>query len=110
MPTGAQHQVVYRPFWEALPDDLKDIVKYAMQATEELFLFQGMMLDWEGLKNFMDYGVEVLPLPQSIADAFSAEAKLFYAERALEDPTGVFTELMDAQLEFMEICKWQGVS
>ena len=52
MPTGAQHQVVYRPSWEALPDDLKDIVMYAMQANEEKFLYQGMLLDWEGLKNF----------------------------------------------------------
>jgi TRAP-type mannitol/chloroaromatic compound transport system substrate-binding protein len=109
-PTGSQHQWVNRDSWNELPEYLQDIVMYAMQSVEEIFVWRGMLLDYEGVKNFQDYGVEVLPLPKDIEDAFIAEALEFYDEKLAEDTTGWFKKIIDAQEEFREICFWQGVS
>ncbi len=86
-----RHPYEWNPFifnkkkWQELPDDLKNIVEAAWR--EEAFTYYAIAIrsDLEALENFKKAGIQVLPLPKEIEEAFLAEAAKFYDEKAKQD-------------------------
>ena len=59
------------------------------------------------LKKIEDYGVQVLPLPKAIEEAFLKEAKKFYDEKAEGNP--FYAKVLESQRAFKECCELAGV-
>ncbi len=106
-PTDSIHVWVNRDRWEELTPDLQAIVEAAVMRASVEFLALQTALDDEATVKFMEFGVEVLPLPQSIAEAFLREAKKFYAEKAALDP--LYADIVESMLTWKAIMVRQGV-
>jgi TRAP-type mannitol/chloroaromatic compound transport system substrate-binding protein len=106
-PTDSIHVWVNRDRWEELTPDLQAIVETAVRKVAVDFLAFQTARDDEAAVKFIDHGVEVLPLPQSIAEAFLTEAMKFYDERAAGDP--LFAEIVESMRAWKEIMIRQGI-
>lgn len=86
--------------WEALPDDLKQIIETA--CGEEMYRCYSEVVtnDVKALENFREAGLTILPLPKVIEEAFLKEAEAFYAEESKKDPfTAKVVESQDSFLK-----------
>ncbi len=87
-----RHPYEWNPFffnkkkWEELPDDLKNIIEAAWREEAFTYYAKAIQADLKALDNFRNVGVEILPLPKAIEDAFLKEADAFYAEESKKDP------------------------
>lgn len=98
-PSDPQVIFVNKDAFNALPDDLKVIVKAVVaQYTQD----QHQFLVYESIKavdQFRAAGNEVFKVPKDIEDALTAEADKFYAEKSKsEDP--IFAEIYNSMTEF----------
>jgi len=103
-PTRAPHDVralwVSKQAWDALSPDLKEIVTMAVNDEAKLWLAEQVVLDAEVVAKFEEYGTVIEPLPRDIVDAYVAEARDFYQERAAEDP--VAARILESQQQFQD--------
>ncbi len=87
-----RHPYEWNPFlfnkdkWNELPADLQNIIEAAWREEAFAYYARAIIADLDGLEKFRKAGMEVLPLPKSIEDAFMKEAEAFYAERSQKDP------------------------
>lgn len=87
-----RHPYEWNPFffnkkiWEGIPEDLKNIIEAAWKEEAHVYYAKAIMADLEALEKFRKAGVQVLPLPKEIEDAFVKEADKYYAEQAQKDP------------------------
>lgn len=87
-----RHPYEWNPFffnkkkWEELPKDLQNIIEAAWSEEAFAYYARAVKADLEALEKFRKAGVQVLPLPKEIEDAFIAEADKYYAEQAKKDP------------------------
>jgi len=100
-PSDPQCVFVNKDAWNELPDDLKQLVQDEVdkwtQAQHE-FLTYGSI---EAAEKFKEYGCEVYKLPQPVADALTAEAAAFYAEKSKkQDP--IFGKIYQSMKEYGE--------
>ena len=90
--SGARQPYEYNPFivngdkWEALPDDLKEIVTEVNQAETIRAYTELLATDIAALEKFRDAGVGVEELPAALEDEFAAAARDFYAKKAQDEP------------------------
>lgn len=85
--------------WEALPDDLKQIVIDAVEAKTQLHQEWLENDNLAAVGKFRDYGCELYHLPEDVERALLEEAKEFYDEKAAEQG-GLFAEILESQREF----------
>jgi TRAP-type mannitol/chloroaromatic compound transport system substrate-binding protein len=107
-PTDSLHVWVNRDRWEELTPDLQAIVETAVRKVAVDFLAMQTALDDEATVKFIDFGVEVLPLPQSIAEAYLTEAIEFFDERAVEVGP-LYAEIVASMRAWREIMIRQGI-
>jgi len=86
---------VNKDSWEALPDDLKELVQNVIARwTQEQQNFESHN-DMDAIKSFRDAGCDVYNLPKEVADALSQEAEAFYTEKAAEE-SPIFGEILES--------------
>jgi len=106
-PTDSIHVWVNRDRWEELTPDLQAIVESAVRKVAVDFLAMQTALDDGATVKFKEFGVEVLPVPQIIEEAFLREAMKFYDERMAGDP--FYAEIVESMRAWKEIMVRQEV-
>ena len=103
-PSDPQVIFVNKDAFNALPDDLKAIVKAVVshytQAQHEYLVAEGI----KAVDKFKAAGNEVYKVPQDIEDALTAEANKFYAEKS-EKESPIFAEIYNSMKAFGEAYK-----
>jgi TRAP-type mannitol/chloroaromatic compound transport system substrate-binding protein len=72
--------------YEELPDDLKEVIEAT--ADQNTMWFYGWMMEQDlvAMQNFIDYGTNIAPAAPSIVEELARQAKIFYEDKAAEDP------------------------
>ena len=94
-PSDPQAFFINKKAWEALPDDLKQLVQDVIgnwtQAQHEFLTYESI----KAIDKFKEAGCEVYKLPKEVEAAISAEAEKFYQEKAAtEDP--IYAEILNS--------------
>ncbi|GAK60695.1 periplasmic TRAP-type dicarboxylate transporter protein [Candidatus Vecturithrix granuli] len=94
-PSDPQAFFINKKAWEALPDDLKQLVQYVIgnwtQAQHEFLTYESI----KAIDKFKEFGCEVYKLPKEVEAAIAAEAEKFYQEKAAtEDP--IYAEILNS--------------
>jgi len=84
--------------WEALPDDLKQVVDDAYLANSLEVYGELMQANIEAIEFLKDYGTNVGPIPKDIEDELIKQANIFYDAKAAEDP--FYAEILNSMREF----------
>ncbi len=100
-PSDPQVFFVNKDAWNALPEDLQEIVRTEIdkwtQAQHEYLVYQSV----NAINKFKEAGVEVYKVPADIEAAITAEAAAFYEEKsAKEDP--IFGEIYHSMKAYGE--------
>jgi TRAP-type mannitol/chloroaromatic compound transport system substrate-binding protein len=94
--------------FEALPDDLKAIVRYVSETVRGVYYESSIVKVAEAMEKIKDYGVQVQPLPKEIEDAFLETAEAYMDEKmAKESP--FFRKVVESQRAFKKLCEGQGI-
>jgi len=100
-PSDPQCFYVNKDAWNALPDDLKVLVRDEIdkwtQAQHEYLVYESV----KAVDKFKEAGCEVLKVPKEIEDALIAEAAAFYEEKVAEEPP-IFGEIYNSMKEYGE--------
>lgn len=103
-PSDPQVIFVNKDAFNALPDDLKAIVKAVVshytQAQHEFLVAEGI----KAVDKFKAAGNEVYKVPQDIENALTTEANKFYAEKSKKE-SPIFAEIYDSMKTFGEAYK-----
>lgn len=98
-PSDPQVFFVNKQAWEALPDDLKELVQGLIaRFTQD----QHEYLEVESIKavdEFRAAGNEVRHVPNDIVEALTAEADTFYAEKSAKE-SPIFKEIYDSMTTY----------
>ncbi len=86
--------------WQALPDDLKAIVKTAAQATTLNLLTRCINEDIKALSFFKDKGVQIEYLYPAIQKELLVKTNALLDKKAADDP--FFAKVLTSQRKFME--------
>jgi len=106
-PTTAYGFWVNEDSWAELTPDLQEIVSMAPRVEIQNYYAETVVLDYEALANYIDYGTKVLNLPKEIEEELLKAAKEHYDEKAAADP--LYSEIVASQRTFKEICELQSV-
>ena len=100
-PSDPQCFYVNTDAWNALPDDLKVLVRDEIdkwtQAQHEYLVYESV----KAVDKFKEAGCEVLKVPKEIEDALLAEAAAFYEEKVAEEPP-IFGKIYNSMKEYGE--------
>jgi len=109
-PSDGCNYLVRQESLDALPEDLQAIVKYVSDGEMTYFYDIMILEDAKYLEKWEDYGVEVLPLPKEIADAFVAEAEKFFDDKIAEyGADSYFAKIVKSQREFKRLWESAGI-
>jgi len=106
-PTSNAILLIRKDKWAELPDDLQLVIQGAARYFTGQYLSEQTALFEEGLRNFIDYGTTVEPLPKEIDDEFMRLAGEYYDEQAAADP--FYAKVIKDQREWKAICEALGV-
>jgi TRAP-type mannitol/chloroaromatic compound transport system substrate-binding protein/TRAP-type mannitol/chloroaromatic compound transport system permease small subunit len=81
-PADRQSVWVHEDAWNELSPDLQKIVVGVTEELVPLFFGETIVLDYEALQNFQDYGTKVLQVPKEIDDKLKEVASGYYDELA----------------------------
>jgi len=84
--------------WEALPDDLKQLVEDAYLANSLSVYGELLQQNIEAIAFLKDYGTKVAPIPKDIEDELIRQANIFYDKKAAEDP--FYREILTSMRDF----------
>ena len=98
-PSDPQCFYVNKDAWNALPDDLKVLVRDEIdkwtQAQHEYLVYESV----KAVDKFKEAGCEVLKVPVEIEEALLAEAAAFYEEKSAEEPP-IFGEIYNSMKDY----------
>ena len=98
-PSDPQCFFVNKDAWNALPDDLKVLVRDEVdkwtQAQHEYLVYESV----KAVDKFKEAGCEVLKVPVEIEEALLAEAAEFYEEKSAEEPP-IFAEIYNSMKDY----------
>jgi TRAP-type mannitol/chloroaromatic compound transport system substrate-binding protein len=100
-PTDWSVVTVKKSAFKALPDDLQAIVEAEMGAMTPRFYGWLTQRDSEAMVDFKEYGTNIAPASKEIVDELARQAKIFYAEKAAEDP--FMAEVLQSIWDFQEL-------
>jgi len=106
-PTDVAHVWVNRDAWEELTPDLQQIVFDACDAVGFDYFAESVVRDDEALVQYLDYGTEVMRLPEEVEAAFLEASQAFYAKRAAADP--FYKKILDDHWAFKALCDRAGI-
>jgi TRAP-type mannitol/chloroaromatic compound transport system substrate-binding protein len=96
--------------WNALPNDLKNIVMFIQQGEIDAYWVEQILRNGIGLQNIAGYGVTVQPLPKPIEDAFIDTANGFFDDKIAEfGADSFYARVVTSMREFKAIAEAQGV-
>jgi TRAP-type mannitol/chloroaromatic compound transport system substrate-binding protein len=106
-PSDGCNYLINKEALAELPADLQAAVIYASE-NEMTYYYDFVLLESaRHIQKWKDYGVEVLPLPKEIEDAFVAEAESFFDEKIAEHGMdSYFAKIVTSQREFKAL--WDG--
>lgn len=101
--------IVNRERWEALPNDLKEIVIEVNQGETIRAYTELLRSDIVALENFRAAGVNVVELPADLKNQFETAAREFYDKKAQDEPFS--GEVLDSYWSYMESVRatWERV-
>ena len=106
-PSNTGSLIIREDNWAKLDDDLKLLFTDVCSEYQRIYLSDTLAQEGEYLQMFIDYGVEVGPIPQEIDDFLIKTAKDFYEESAATDP--FYAEIYQALNEWKEMLDLQGI-
>jgi len=106
-PTDSTGFYVQKASWDELSPDLQKIVEAAAGVERSRYYAWLVNENATYLKKIEDYGVQVLPLPKAIEEAFVEEAKKFYDEKMEGNP--FYAKVLESQRAFKECCELASV-
>ena len=84
--------------WEALPDDLKQVVDDAYLANSLAVYGELLQSNIEAIEFLKDYGTTVGPIPTEIEDELIKQANIFYDNKAQGNP--FYAEILESMRYF----------
>ncbi len=106
-PSDQQAMSINRDKWDSLSPDLQQTIHEVCVAEQLLWYSENVNHEAEYLVKFQEYGVNVLPLPKAIEDAYVEAAQEYYAEKAGADPE--FARVLDSLNRWKIICEDQRI-
>jgi len=106
-PSDQQAMSINRDKWESIGPDLQQIIHDVIVSEQLIWYAENIALEAEYFQKFKDYGVNVLPLPAVVEDAYMAEAKKFYSEKGAENPE--YAKTLDSVFRWKAICLEQRI-
>ena len=94
--------------WNALPDDLKQIVKRGLQSEEWGYYDNELVTAAKVRDAWRAKGITIQKLPKEIEDAFKAEAEKFYNEQ-LTKADDLYKRVLKSQIDFKKLLEENGV-
>ena len=92
--------LVNKDKWEELPTDLQALVLDELRANRGYVAHLNLYEDVLAIQKYVDYGCEVLAVPEDIEKAMLREARSYYGEQAAKDP--LFNEIWTSQNAWSE--------
>ncbi len=109
-PSDGCNYLVNQQSLNELPADLQAIVVYVSENEMTTFYDLMMQEDAVYMEKWKDYGVEVLPLPKAVEDAFVAEAAKFFDDKIVEfGADSYFAKIVKSQRAFKEMWEAAGI-
>jgi TRAP-type mannitol/chloroaromatic compound transport system substrate-binding protein len=94
--------------FNALPDDLKEIVRLGCEASVTVYYDYSIVKASEAMQMIKDYGVTVQRLPKEIEDGFVAEAEAFFNDKMAEEGSN-YSRIVNSMRAWKLICEEQGI-
>jgi TRAP-type mannitol/chloroaromatic compound transport system substrate-binding protein len=99
--------VVHKAKWNALSEELQQIVVNAFTVEQQIYISESVMKEGEYVQKWIDYGCIVEPLPAAVEAAYNEEARKFYAERRAANAE--YDALLASMLGFKDNCDSLGI-
>ncbi|MCK4789237.1 MAG: hypothetical protein KAV87_36175, partial [Desulfobacteraceae bacterium] len=106
-PSDQQAMSINRENWESISPDLQQTIHEVCVAEQLLWYSENVNHEAEYLVKFQEYGVNVLPLPKAIEDAYVEAAQEYYSEKAGANPE--FARVLDSLNRWKTICEDQRI-
>jgi len=85
--------------WNALPDDLKEILVTEVESAALMNYLDAVRTDADAMENFIDYGLEVYTLGDELQAEFAKRAREVAELYAAEDP--IYKEIFENEAAFI---------
>ena len=95
--------IVNEESWAELPDDLKQIVTSFTQGVMMEVYYLYAVEDVKAVQNFIDYGTTVEIVSNEIEEAYTKEARVFYADKSATDP--FIDRIYSSMMEFQDMIR-----
>ncbi len=86
--------------WDALPEDLQATMKMVANSHALTDYLEQQTRDAYALQQFVDYGIEIVPLPEEMQQKIVERSKEFVQKHIDEDP--LYKAMYEDQVEFMQ--------
>lgn len=109
-PSDGCNYLIRQESLDALPEDLQNVVRYVSENEMTYFYDSMIQEDAAYLEKWREYGVEVLPLPKEIEDAYIAESVKFFDDKIAEyGEASYFAKIVRSQRAFKALWESAGV-
>ena len=95
--------LIYEERWAELPDDLKQLITSLAQGAMMEVYYLYAVEDVKAVQNFIDYGNTVELVSNEIEEAYSREARAFYADKSAADP--FIDKVYNSMMEFQDMIR-----
>lgn len=85
-PTSVMELIINKDSWDKLTPDLQEIVRNAAKATTVVGLANSIVKDSQALKQFEDYGTEIIRLSPELMREIEQKANELYQKKSAADP------------------------
>jgi len=102
-PMSSNLLMINKDKWDALPDDLKEILRLAGEAHSIRDYLDVSTRDAFALDKYREYGTEIFVLPDEVQQAIVERSEEFVKKHCEED--ALYKEIYEGQLEFIK--KWR---
>jgi TRAP-type mannitol/chloroaromatic compound transport system substrate-binding protein len=105
-PASTLGVMINKDAWDALDDDLKQMVQYAAYATQIRFISKQYFDTIEYVQKFIDKGIQISHYDPAVLDRIEELTKKHCEESARENP--LFKKSMQSQITFRKgLSKWR---
>jgi TRAP-type mannitol/chloroaromatic compound transport system substrate-binding protein len=94
--------------WQALPDDLKQVLKRAIESEAWGYYDDELVKAAPVRETWRQKGIPVEPLPKVIEDAFLAEAQKFYEEK-MQTADDFYKKVLQSQWDMEKLLEENGI-
>jgi len=106
-PFDRQAVWVTKDAYEKLSDDLKAMLLDSARALVPTFFGETIVLDYQALEKFRNYGTKVLAVPKDIDDELLKQGNKYSDESAAKDP--FYAEVLKSIRAYKDLCEQQNI-